>query len=89
MSRINRAACFCLAFVVVASAIALVYSRYRSRILFAQTEALNKERDELGIEWGRLQIEQATWSENSRVEKIAREDLGLAYPQPGQMVVLP
>ena len=46
------------------------------------------ERDELNIEYGRLQLEQATWAEMSRVERIAREEFGLAAPAPERIVVL-
>jgi len=40
------------------------------------------------VEWGQLQLEQSTWAAHGRVEKLARERLGLSAPVQGQMVVL-
>ena len=59
----------------IASGMMLVYSRHQARMLFQQLEALSTQHDEQQIEWGRLQLEQATWSENSRIEQIARDRL--------------
>jgi cell division protein FtsL len=73
---------------VVASAVMLVWSKHQSRQLFQQLEALSTQHDEQQIEWGRLQLEQATWSENSRIEQIARERLGLDFPQQTKVVVI-
>jgi cell division protein FtsL len=77
-----------LAVAVVASAVLVAYQRQESRRLFYALERLNSERDEANIEWGRLKLEQATWSENSRIEQIARRDLGLTFPEPEQVVVI-
>lgn len=77
-----------LAVTVVASAVLVAYQRQESRRLFYALERLNSERDEANIEWGRLKLEQATWSENSRIEQIARQDLGLTFPEPEQVVVI-
>ena len=42
---------------------------------------LNAERDRLNIEWGRLQLEQSSWSTLSVVEQDARSRLGMAIPR--------
>ena len=57
MSRIVLAV---LLAAVVASGIAVVYERYRHRQLFVELTRAEHERDELNIEFGRLQLEQAT-----------------------------
>lgn len=77
-----------LAASVVASAVLVAYQRQESRRLFYALERLNKERDEANFEWWRLKLEHATWSENSRIEQIARRDLGLTFPKPEQVVVI-
>ncbi len=41
---------------------------------------------ELEVEWGQLQLEQSTWAAHARIEKIARERLGMKVPAPGQVV---
>ncbi len=72
----------------IASGMMLVYSRHQARVLFQQLEALSTQHDEQQIEWGRLQLEQATWSENSRIEQIARDRLGLDFPEQTKVVVI-
>ena len=72
----------------IASGMMLVYSRHQARMLFQQLEALSSQHDEQQIEWGRLQLEQATWSENSRIEQIARDRLGLDFPEQTKVVVI-
>ena len=52
---------------VVLSGLAVVYSRHEHRQLFVQLSQLEKERDELNIEFGRLQLEQATWADPNRI----------------------
>ena len=66
----------------VASAIAVVRARHESRIVFGTLVALESERDELNIEFGRLQLEQATWAETNRIEQIATTGLGMVHPDP-------
>ena len=66
----------------VASAVGVVYARHESRRLFVELSALEAARDELNIDFGRLQLEQATWADANRIEKIARGDLGMDFPAP-------
>ncbi|MCD7098287.1 cell division protein FtsL [Stenotrophomonas sp. MMGLT7] len=72
----------------IASAIGGVYMRHRHRELFVQLSRLEHERDELNIEFGRLQLEQATWAEANRVDQIARERLGMKFPEAADIVVV-
>lgn len=73
---------------VVASGIAVVDARQQSRRLFVTLSALETERDELNIEFGRLQLEQATWVESNRLEQVARNQLGMVFPGTGETVVI-
>ncbi len=70
------------------SAIGVVHARYRHRQLFVELSRLEKNRDELNIEFSRLQLEQATWAESNRVDQIARGRLGMKTPEPADIVVL-
>jgi cell division protein FtsL len=65
-----------------ASAIALAHSRHESRRLFIELTRLERERDEINVDFGRLQLERATWVDANRIEKIARGDLGMGFPAP-------
>ncbi len=72
----------------LASAIGVVYARHRHRHAFIQLSALESARDELNIEFGRLQLEQATWAETNRIDQIARNQLGMKFPESADVVVL-
>ena len=74
--------------IVVASAIAAVYAKHESRKLFAELQVLIVERDRMEVEWGRLQIEQSTWSTYARVEQLARDEMNMHSPQPEQIRLL-
>ena len=72
----------------VGSAIAVVFARHEHRQLFIQLTTLEKGRDELNIEFGRLQLEQATWAESNRIDQVAREKLGMKFPESNEIVVV-
>ena len=46
------------------------------------------ERDELDIEFSRLQLEQATWAETNRIEQVAVERIHMVFPATSELVVL-
>ena len=76
------------ALVCVMSAIAIIYTKHESRKLFVELELLNTERDELNIEWGRLQIEQSTWATHARIERVASDELSLVRPKSTEIYVI-
>ena len=75
-----------LMLVLMASAIGVVYARHEGRMHFIELNQLNSERDNLNFEFGRLQLEQATWAENNRIEQIARGRLGMVAPGTTEMI---
>lgn len=77
-----------LVIAVMASAIASVYAKHQSRKLFTDLQALSTERDRMEVEWGKLQIEQSTWSTYGRVEQLAREQMNMQAPSPGDVTLL-
>lgn len=77
-----------LVFANVGTAIGVVFARHEHRQLFIQLTALEKARDELNIEFGRLQLEQATWAESNRIDQVAREKLGMKFPESNEIVVV-
>jgi cell division protein FtsL len=70
------------------TAIAVVFARHEHRQLFIQLTKLEKARDELNIEFGRLQLEQATWAESNRIDQVARTRLGMKFPETSDIVVV-
>ena len=72
----------------VATALLVVRDRHEHRLAFIALNKLDKTRDELNIEFGRLQLEQATWAESNRVDQVARTRLGMVFPRTEDIVVL-
>ncbi len=77
-----------LAAAAVGSAIGVVYARNEGRRLFIELTRLEAERDELNFEYGRLQLEQATWADTNRIEQIARGELGMIFPAQAETKVI-
>jgi len=69
---------FCLVFV---SAVSVVYITYYQRKLFISLQSLQQKKDEMNIEWGKLQLEENTWSTTSRIEKVATKQLNMRVPK--------
>jgi cell division protein FtsL len=69
-----------LGFFVLTQAVGVIYSRQTRRLLHAKLQSLYALRDELQVEWSKLLLEQGTWQSDARVEKIAREQLGMITP---------
>lgn len=70
-----------LAAAVMVSALAVVRTKHENRALVDQLETLRKGQERLNSEWAQLQLEEATLGDHSRVERIAREQLGMTEPR--------
>lgn len=77
-----------LAASLLASAMGVVFSTHESRKLFVELQGLQKARDELNAEWGRLQLEQSTWGTHGRIEQIANNKLDMVNPSTGTVVIV-
>lgn len=73
----------------MASALAVVHTTQRSRVLTAELVEAQKTRDELRYEQERLLLEKGAWSAYSRIEKVAREELEMHVPAPDEQVLVP
>lgn len=88
MKTIGALLMLALVVAVVASAIGVVWTRHESRVLFVNLTALQNQRDELNIEYGRLELEQATYAEPRRIDDQARQKLGMVEPRPQDIRLL-
>lgn len=70
------------------SALAAIYSKYFSRLVFIEIQKQERILDQYEVEWGQLQLEQATLAEHDRVEQVAREHLKLVMPQRQNIIYL-
>jgi len=83
-SRLNLV----LVLIVLICALSTVTSNHRARKLFVELEREQARMRALDVEWGQLQLEQSTWANHARVEKVARDKLQMKTPTPGQVVAL-
>lgn len=70
---------------VLASAVAVAWSAHWNRQLLNQLYAELSVRDKAQAEWGRLILEQSTWTAHSRIETLASEQLQMRIPEPGEV----
>lgn len=73
---------------VVASALAVIYTKHIGRTEFVALQKLEQKRDHLNEEWGRLLLEQSTWAGPGRVEQQARLRLNMVVPTADVTVVI-
>ncbi len=77
-----------LVLAIMGSSLAVIYSKHQSRKLFVELQGLEKEIDELNIDWGRLQLEQSAWSSHGRIEKVARTRLKMKLPDADEVLYI-
>ncbi len=73
---------------VLSSALGVVYSKHIGRNFHTQLQELRNDRDRLHIEWTQLLLERGALGSDMRVEKIAREDLGMRFPTQKEIVMI-
>ena len=77
-----------LAMVVLVSSLGVVYAKHQSRKLFVELDTLKKERDEMNVEWGRLQLEQSTLATHGRIETTAKKRLQMITPEYDKVLIV-
>jgi cell division protein FtsL len=63
-----------------------IYLQHKTRNQFVKLQTLIKEERNLNADWGRLQIEHSTLVNNSRIEKEAKNQLGMKLPESEQIL---
>ncbi|WP_268797804.1 cell division protein FtsL [Pseudomonas huanghezhanensis] len=70
---------------VLVSAIGVSYSAHWNRQLLNSLYNELSVRDKAQAEWGRLILEQSTWTAHSRIEALATEQLKMRIPDAAQI----
>ncbi|MGL4859941.1 MAG: cell division protein FtsL [Enterobacteriaceae bacterium] len=81
--RMNKLPLLCL-LLVLSSALAVVLTTHRTRLLIAEREQLILQREALDIEWRNLILEENALADHSRVEQIATDKLHMQHVTPAQ-----
>jgi len=71
-----------------ASAVSVIYVKHYNRKLFVDLQQQEKQRDDMEVEWGKLQLEQNTWATHARIERIAREKLQMITPDNNDIIYI-
>ena len=77
-----------LLLLVLVSALGVIYSSHLSRQLFSEQAGMNEKTDQLQLEWAQLLLEQSAWSSPTRIETIARDQLGMVMPEAAQIKLI-
>lgn len=73
---------------LLGSALAVIYSKYRTRLLFIEIQKQEHELDKEAIKWGQLQLEITTLTAENRVEIEARNKLKLVLPDRSKIIYI-
>ncbi|TAL44289.1 MAG: cell division protein FtsL [Methylovulum sp.] len=74
--------------VLLVSALAVIYSKYYSRLVFIEIQQQEKALDQYEVEWGQMQLELTMLAEQNRVERVALEELKLVMPLREKIIYL-
>ncbi|WP_273381723.1 cell division protein FtsL [Actinobacillus porcinus] len=77
-----------LIFLIAVTAVSTVWVTYQTRMLVAEKGELVFEKQALENEYVNLKLEETTLSDNTRIEGIARANLGMVSVTPEQEVVI-
>lgn len=70
------------------SALAVVYSVHSARLLVNELQLLQREGEQLQVQWGQLLLEKSTWGSYASVERRARSELDMYLPSVQEIVVV-
>ncbi|MDF1795155.1 MAG: cell division protein FtsL [Coxiellaceae bacterium] len=73
---------------IVISAFTLIYVKDLNRRLFIESQSLQAQHQKQTNQWGKLLLEQSTWSAQSRVQSIAQQNLQMVMPSAKSIVLL-
>ena len=69
-----------LLFLVFVSAFSVIYCRDFNRRMFISYQQLQSMHNQLYVDYGKLLLEQGTWSSQRRVQNISENQLGMVLP---------
>ncbi len=73
---------------VTTTALAVVYGKYRHRMLVDEQQRLEQTLDAMEVEWEQLLIEEHALADPALIERLARQRLDMVVPSPEEIVYL-
>lgn len=70
------------------SAFTLIYLKDLNRRLFIEYQQLQDTRQQYETNWGKLLLEQSTWSTQARIQSLAQKRLAMIYPNQKNIVIV-
>ncbi len=77
-----------LLFSIVISALSIITLSDCNRKMVGELASLQQDRNQIQTQYGQLLLEKNTWVAPSRVEKSAKQDEGLVFPNAQQIVYI-
>ncbi len=77
-----------LIILLLVSALGVVYSKYESRRLFGQIQQLQTRIQRAETERGNLQLEYTMLAGRNELERKAKHELGMIYPEPASIIYI-
>ena len=72
--------------IAVASALGVVYMKHRTRLLFSEIQKLQQMNEAYDEALAQLQFEQNRWGDRERIEREARDRLGMVFPDASSVI---
>lgn len=79
---------FVLWLLIVVSGLSVVYTTYDTRVKFNELESLRHQYNRMQMVWGQYLLEQSTWANYGRVEKVAAKKLSMKVPTAEQIILI-
>lgn len=70
------------------SAFAVVYLKDLNRRLFIEFQDMTRMNQQAQVEWGKLMLEQSTWTAQANIQQIASKQLQMSAPAAKDIILL-
>lgn len=85
----NKGLCFLILYIAILfSAILVTQSTHENRKLLNELYSEKRVYDKAQSEYGRLMLEQSTYTAYSRVESIATSEIKMKVPEPSEIIMV-
>lgn len=74
--------------VVVVSALAVTFVSHLCREKYSQLTAMEREANQLQVDYGKYLLEQSAWGSLQRIENMAANTLQMRSPQPEEILMI-